>query len=223
MSRILSIETSTKSCSVALAENGVVVDSNSITLAEYSHAEQLHPMISQLAGIQTNPPHAVAVSMGPGSFTGLRIGIAAAKGLCFAWNVPLISVDTLTLMYEMARAKYVDADLYIPMIDARRMEVYMRIFDTTSNDISPVEARIIEEDFFVGLRNKSLVIFGDGAGKFSSMLNGTHHYLEGIYPDACMMALVAEEKMKLGKKENLAYFEPYYLKDFLPGPLRTRV
>ena len=221
MSRILCIETSTHSCSVAIGEDNAIIDSRIITGESYLHAEKLHPLLSQLTSLSSEKPGAIAVSMGPGSYTGLRIGVAAAKGLCLAWNIPLISIDTLQLIAIRAEQMLPGMDLYIPMIDARRMEVYMRVFDKNSGGVSPVEARIVDHHFFELFGSASMAIAGDGAAKFVDFLLPGQHFIPGVIPLAEVMLPLALEKFALGETEDLASFEPYYLKDFIPGPAKT--
>lgn len=221
MSRILCIETSTHVCSVALCNDGDCIDYNEIVSDKYSHAENLHPMIAGLKSIRDYRPDAVAVSKGPGSFTGLRIGVAAAKGLCLAWQIPLISVDTLSIMFDAAFEKDQSADVYVPMIDARRMEVYMRIIKKDSTLFSEVEARVIDESFFAEFSGQKVAIFGDGASKFESITGLGHHIVPGIFPSARFMISRAHNAFISGSWEEVESFEPYYLKDFIPGISKT--
>jgi tRNA threonylcarbamoyladenosine biosynthesis protein TsaB len=217
MSRILCIETSTHVCSVALSVGGICLDYKEIISDKYTHAEHLHPLIDSLETLHDHKPDAIAISKGPGSFTGLRIGVAAAKGFCLAWDIPLIEVDTLSTMFLSARKVYSEADYYIPMIDARRMEVYMRIFTSDLSNASPVESKIIDENYFVEFKGKNLAIFGDGAVKFENMLSNEHRLIPGIFPSAKYMIPFAQNAFELQKWEDLNGFEPYYLKDFIPG------
>lgn len=220
MALILNIETATKTCSVALAKNGISVGQKNLSSGAYSHAENLHPFIdSLLKEHQIKPAEldAIAISMGPGSYTGLRIGVSTAKGLCFALNIPLIAVGTLELMFHSELLKSVDADLFCPMIDARRSEVFSALFDKTGSAISEVEALILDaESFSTLLKNKRIAFFGDGAVKFAAMIeNSNAIFIEDIEPLASQMISISETLFEAQKFEDVAYFEPFYLKEFM--------
>jgi len=219
MGVILCIETTTTNCSVAVS-----ADSRLLSLCEdnsnsYSHAEKLHVYIQNAlaeAGIQKNRLDAVAVSKGPGSYTGLRIGVSAAKGLCFALDIPLIATDTLQALSMQIESP----DGYIvPMTDARRMEVYTAVFDQNHQAVSPIQALVLQEDSFVDFLQQSKVYFlGNGSDKFKSICNHPNAiFIENKLPSAKEMGILAEEKYKKSDFENVAYFEPYYLKDFISG------
>ncbi|TDD78606.1 tRNA (adenosine(37)-N6)-threonylcarbamoyltransferase complex dimerization subunit type 1 TsaB [Flavobacterium caseinilyticum] len=216
MSYILNIETATKNCSVALAKEGKTVFCKEIAEEGYSHAERLHVFIEEiikLAGITLNDLSAIAVSQGPGSYTGLRIGVSAAKGLCFALDIPLIAVDTL----QVLASKVIISDgLIIPMIDAKRMEVYSAIHTSDFQRKREVLAEIITENSFEDLQ-ETLYFVGDCAEKCKSVLTAKNHiFLENIkYPSAHEMSLLSYEKYKRNETVDVAYFEPFYLKDFL--------
>ena len=216
MGYILNIETATKNCSVALAKEGKTILCKEIAEEGYSHAERLHVFIEEIikeAGITLNDLSAIAVSQGPGSYTGLRIGVSAAKGLCFALNIPLIAIDTLQVL-----ASQVDvADGWIiPMIDARRMEVYSAIFTPNLDKKREILAEIIDENSFSD-RTEKLYFVGDCAEKCKSVLNKENHiFLEDVkYPSATEMSVLSYEKFKINDTVDVAYFEPYYLKDFM--------
>ena len=216
MGYILNIETATKNCSVALAKEGKTILCKEIAEEGYSHAERLHVFIEEIikeAGITLNDLSAIAVSQGPGSYTGLRIGVSAAKGLCFALNIPLLAVDTLQVL-----ASQVDvADGWIiPMIDARRMEVYSAIFTPNLDKKREILAEIIDENSFSD-RTEKLYFVGDCAEKCKSVLNKENHiFLEDVkYPSATEMSVLSYEKFKINDTVDVAYFEPYYLKDFM--------
>ncbi|WP_188048871.1 tRNA (adenosine(37)-N6)-threonylcarbamoyltransferase complex dimerization subunit type 1 TsaB [Flavobacterium sp. GP15] len=219
MEYILNIETATKNCSVALAKEGKTILCKEIAEEGYSHAERLHVFIEEIvkeADISLKDLKAIAVSQGPGSYTGLRIGVSAAKGLCFALGIPLIAVDTLQVL---ARQVSVSDGLIIPMIDARRMEVYSAVFNQKFDKKREILAEIISEDSFSELEEK-LYFVGDCAEKCKSVLTKENFYfLENIkYPSAKEMSAISYEKFKINDTVDVAYFEPYYLKDFMITP-----
>ncbi len=216
MSYILNIETATKNCSVTLAKEGKTIICKEIAEEGYSHAERLHVFIEEVmkeAGIALKDLVAIAVSQGPGSYTGLRIGVSAAKGLCFALDIPLIAVDTLQ---TLASQVSVSSGLIVPMIDARRMEVYSAIFSPNFEKTRAVEAEIITEDSFSDLQ-ETLYFVGDCAEKGKTVLTKENFvFLDKIkYPSANEMSFLSFEKYKKNDTVDVAYFEPYYLKDFL--------
>lgn len=216
MSYILNIETATKNCSVALAKDGKTILCKEIAEEGYSHAERLHVFIEAIikeAGIALQDLSAIAVSQGPGSYTGLRIGVSAAKGLCYALDIPLIAVDTLQ---ALAAQVTISSGLIIPMIDARRMEVYSAIFSPSLEKKREVLAQIIDENSFED-RQETLYFIGDCAEKCKSVLTKENHvFLEEIvYPSAKEMSALSFEKFKISDTVDVAYFEPYYLKDFM--------
>lgn len=213
---ILNIETSTRNCSVTLAKNGETIVCKEIAELGYSHAEKLHLFIEEIiseAKINFSDLNAIAVSKGPGSYTGLRIGVSAAKGLSFALDIPLISIDTLK---SLAMQVSVENGLIIPMIDARRMEVYSAIFDNKFSKIRDVEAQILDENSFFEI-DKAIYIIGDSSEKAKTILtNNNIIYLDEIqFPSAKQMSLLSFEKFQNNDFEDVAYFEPFYLKDFL--------
>lgn len=216
MSYILNIETATKNCSVALAKEGKTILCKEIAEEGYSHAERLHVFIEEIvkeAGISFKEIAAIAVSQGPGSYTGLRIGVSAAKGLCFALGVPLIAVDTLQVLASQA---YVQDGLIIPMLDARRMEVYSAVFTLDFQNKGAVQAEIITENSFEDLQ-ETLYFVGDCAEKCKPVLTKANHvFLEEVkFPSAKEMSRLSFEKHKKNDTVDVAYFEPYYLKDFM--------
>ncbi|HEX9151502.1 MAG TPA: tRNA (adenosine(37)-N6)-threonylcarbamoyltransferase complex dimerization subunit type 1 TsaB [Flavobacterium sp.] len=216
MDYILNIETATKNCSVALAKEGKMILCKEIAEEGYSHAERLHVFIEEIiqeAGITFKDLAAVAVSQGPGSYTGLRIGVSAAKGLCYALGVPLIAVDTLKILASQVT---VAKGLIIPMIDARRMEVYSAIFDQKFENKRETLAEIITENSF-GDFSETLYFVGDCAEKCKTVLTRDNFvFLDDIkYPSAKEMSLLSFEKFKINDTVDVAYFEPYYLKDFM--------
>lgn len=183
----------------------------------YSHAEKLHVYIEEVlkeAKINSEQLQAIAVSKGPGSYTGLRIGVSAAKGLAYALNIPLISVSTL-----QALAKQVEADsgLIVPMLDARRLEVYSAIFDINNRLVRKIEAQILDENSFEEQLNIGKVFFiGDGVAKTKTLLSHANAiFIENKLPSADQMSALSFDKYKKSDIEDVAYFEPYYLKDFV--------
>ncbi|MFC6262700.1 tRNA (adenosine(37)-N6)-threonylcarbamoyltransferase complex dimerization subunit type 1 TsaB [Flavobacterium panici] len=216
MSFILNIETATKNCSVSIAKNGETILCKEIAEEGYSHAEKLHVFIEEViaeSGISVQDLKAIAVSQGPGSYTGLRIGVSAAKGLCFALNIPLIAVDTLQTLASKAN---VSDGKIIPMLDARRMEVYSEIFTADLEVERGIQAEIITEESFAAYTEK-LYFVGDCAEKCKSVLNKENFvFLEEIkYPSAREMSKISFDKYQKSDTVDVAYFEPYYLKDFM--------
>ena len=213
---ILNIETATKNCSVALAKEGRTILCKEIAEDGYSHAERLHVFIEEIikeAGITFQDLSAIAVSQGPGSYTGLRIGVSAAKGLCYALEIPLIAVDTLQVLASQAK---VSSGLIIPMLDARRMEVYSAIFTPNFDKKRAVQAEIITENSFENLQ-ETLYFMGDCAEKCKPVLIRENFIFLGDikYPSAKEMSYLSFEKYKKNDIVDVAYFEPYYLKDFM--------
>lgn len=215
MAYILNLETSTKNCSVALAQNGKTVLCKEIAEQGFSHAEKLHVFIEEIlngANVKVNQLEAIAVSKGPGSYTGLRIGVSAAKGLCYALQIPLISIDT---MQVLAKKAVVDG-LIVPMIDARRMEVYSAIFDKNHNKIKEVEAEILTENSYQDF-DQTIYFVGDCQEKCQTVLiKDNFKFLpEIVFPSANEMSQLSFEKFQNNDFEDVAYFEPFYLKDFM--------
>jgi len=213
---ILNIETATRNCSVSLAKNGETVLCKEIAELGYSHAEKLHVFIEEIlkeTGLSVQDLNAIAVSKGPGSYTGLRIGVSAAKGLCYALEIPLISVDTLQVLAKQVLDK---SGFIIPMIDARRMEVYSAVFDSHLNKIVEVQAEILTENSYAEM-TEALYFIGDCQEKCQTVLTKANfHFLpEIIFPSANEMSGLSYEKFIENEFEDVAYFEPFYLKDFL--------
>lgn len=213
---ILNIETATTNCSVSLSKDGETIVLKEDNDKSYSHAERLHVYIDDVlneANIAPNAINAIAVSKGPGSYTGLRIGVSAAKGLCFALNIPLISVPTLDALARQVISKGV----IVSMLDARRMEVYSAIFNSNYNQIRETQAQILYETSFIDLlENQNVYFIGNGVEKTKTLIN--HHnavFIEDKLPSANDMSLIAFNKYKADLFEDVAYFEPYYLKDFV--------
>lgn len=225
MSNLLLIESGTNVCSIALASNGKVIgvkESND----EKAHASQLTSFIEQLVketGLSISYLDAVVVSKGPGSYTGLRIGVSAAKGICYAAEKPLISVSSLDSMVYGAISLYESiivnksVDLFCPMIDARRMEVYTSLYDKSLNKIKDTEAVIVDETTFSNLlSNHKILFFGNGALKCKEIINNPNAiFIDNFTPSAQFMIPLAMKAIEGNSFEDVAYFEPYYLKDFV--------
>jgi len=216
LSFILNIETATKNCSVSIAKNGETIVCKEIAEEGYSHAEKLHVFIEEViaeAKITVQDLTAIAVSQGPGSYTGLRIGVSAAKGLCFALNIPLIAVDTLQTLASQAK---VSEGKIIPMLDARRMEVYSAVFNTALETERPIQAEVIDENSFAAY-TEAVYFVGDCADKCKAVLTKENFvFLEEIkYPSAAAMSKISYDKYQKSDTVDVAYFEPYYLKDFM--------
>lgn len=229
MATILNIETSTRVCSVALAVDGKVAaikESNT----KNSHAEQITlfcEAVVKEVGITFQDLDAVAVSKGPGSYTGLRIGVSTAKGYCFAIDKPLISVGTLKAIAAgmITKSKSPNDYLFCPMIDARRMEVYAALFDGGLNEVRKTAAVIVDENSFTDLLSTNKIIFaGDGAPKCSEVLSHQKNAIikDDFNPSAAFMANLSEQKFNQQNFEDVAYFEPFYLKDFVAGIPRVK-
>lgn len=216
MALILNIETATKNCSVALSKDGRTIAIRELSEQNFSHAEKLHVFIEELfaeSHLKLQDLSAIAVSQGPGSYTGLRIGVSAAKGLCYALSIPLIAVDTLEIL---ARKIKISNGTILPMIDARRLEVYSAFFDSNYAKIRETKAEIIDENSFQE-ETEILHLIGDGAMKFKEILTGEKfkYYPEMQFPSATEMSLISFQKFQNKQFEDVAYFEPFYLKDFV--------
>lgn len=222
MTRILSIETATSICSIAIHQDGELL-ANADLFLEKSHSNSLALLIEQVLDhceISMNQLDAIAVSSGPGSYTGLRIGLSTAKGLCYALDIPLIAISSLdTMLVEVLNIYKKERTLYIPMLDARRMEVFLKIADKDFNQILPQSNLILEADSFNEYLNdwNEIVLFGNGANKAVSVLenfSSNFHFVKHINPSAKFMGGIAHEKYNSKQFENLAYFEPNYGKEF---------
>lgn len=235
MALILSIETGTDVCSVALANNGELMALRESDEGR-DHAKKVALFVDELlreTGVQPDDLDAIAVGKGPGSYTGLRIGVSFAKGMCYALNIPLIAVGSLDALTEVAREDYDAGILDIeddewavarlcPMVDARRMEVYAQVFDNEGKPISDVSAEVITEDSFSAWRNDGkLVIFGNGSSKCVETLSDALHV--AVAPSARGIVRLAEEAFNAGRFEDIAYFEPFYLKEFLVIPSKKKL
>lgn len=222
MSCILHIETSTNVCSVAVSEDGKVIFDKADRTGN-NHAEALGSFVDEamsFADSHAIPLDAVAVSSGPGSYTGLRIGVSMAKGVCYALNLPLLSVPTLELMCVpvlLRNEEIEDEALLCPMIDARRMEVYAALYDRALKPVRGIQADVVDVDTYrQWLEDRPVYFFGNGAAKCMDTINHPNaHLIEGIEPVAKWMMPLAERKMLNDIHEDVAYFVPYYLKDFV--------
>jgi tRNA threonylcarbamoyladenosine biosynthesis protein TsaB len=218
MSLILSLETSTSVCSAALHERGKLLASYEIHI-EQTQASKLAVLVSDLirnSGFQMQALKAIAVTSGPGSYTGLRIGTSTAKGLCFALNIPLITIDTLTLLASQLTTVNIHEALLCPMIDARRMEVYCLLCDNQVNTIAPIEAKVIDENSFSEyLRNYQILFFGSGAEKCKNVIQHINAYfIPNIFPAASELGKLAYENFEKNDFVDLVSYEPFYLKEF---------
>ena len=226
MALILYIETATGVCSAALAENDRLI-SEKHTAESRLHAQLLTVFIDQLmqeAGYTYHQLDAVCVSKGPGSYTGLRIGVAVAKGLCFGLDKPLLAVNTLfsmtvCMIEQLAKRNDLIQNelLYVPMIDARRMEVYVAVYDAALNEISPTQALILNKESFTEYNNRKLIFFGDGAGKLKELIDPhiNAEFITDFEFSAKGMVNEGNGRFISREFENTAYFEPFYLKEFL--------
>ena len=235
MALILSIETGTDICSVALANDGELMALRESDEGR-DHAKKVALFVDELlreTGVQPSDIDAIAVGKGPGSYTGLRIGVSFAKGMCYALNIPLIAIGSLDALAEVAREDFEAGILDIeeedwsqaklcPMVDARRMEVYAQVFDVEGRAQSDVVAEVVTEESFNEWRSKGkFVIFGNGAKKCAEMLPDA--IIEDVVPSARGIVRLAEDAFNAGKFEDLAYFEPFYLKDFIVIPSKKKL
>lgn len=230
MALILNIETATTVCSVSLAKDGKLLSLKEQN-GDYSHAENLTLFIEDVckqANINLSQVDAIAVSKGPGSYTGLRIGVSTAKGLCYSLDKPLIAIETLKYLSIATSSHYVtlsgvegrSTSLFCPMLDARRMEVYCSIYDFHGNVIKDTAAEIIDEYSFSDiLKTNKIVFFGDGATKCKETFskNSNAIFVDNVVPSAKDMITLSEKAYNEKQFEDVAYFEPYYLKDFVAG------
>lgn len=226
---ILSIDTSTRGCSVALHSDGTLVASYDL-LADRSSSAMLTTLMKNAvehAGHSLADLDAVAVAKGPGSYTGLRVGVSTAKGLCYALDKPLLAISTLKALTAQLVPYYPANYLFCPMIDARRMEVFAAVYDTTLQEVQPTQAVILDQASFGGLLAEHAVVFlGDGATKCLPLFEtnpNAHFPIRPVEPSARTVGQLATEAFRLGQFEDLASFEPYYLKDFMGTKPRKKV
>ncbi len=217
MSYILSIETSTTNCSVALSKEGDTIALKEDNSHNYSHAELLHQFIEEVlaeAEVSINRLSAIAVSKGPGSYTGLRIGVSAAKGLCFSLDIPLIAISTLE---SLANQVTVENGCIVAMLDARRMEAYTAVYNFRHELVREIKAEILSVNSFEDiLKHQKVVFIGNAVNKFSSLTESAKAtFVYDKLPSANDMSSLAFQQLKIGKTEDVAYFEPFYLKNFI--------
>ncbi|KPH11805.1 tRNA (adenosine(37)-N6)-threonylcarbamoyltransferase complex dimerization subunit type 1 TsaB [Chryseobacterium sp. ERMR1:04] len=215
--KILYLETSSKNCSVAISDNGKLLCVSEEVSDNYKQSESLHTFVEwalEGAGISIKEIQAVSLGKGPGSYTGLRIGASSAKGFCYGLKIPLIAVNSLETMIEPFLAQ--NYDYIIPMVDARRMEVYTAVYDgETGKELSQTEAKILDETSFEEFKDKKVLFVGDGAKKAQEILQLPNaEFNESIYPSAQYLVKKTLEKIENKEFEDIAYFEPFYLKDF---------
>ena len=221
---ILNIETSTTNCSVSLSENGRLIGLKEDNSLEYSHAERLHVYIDEVlktAKVSKTQIAAVGISKGPGSYTGLRIGVSAAKGLCYALKIPLISILTLeALAHQVVNPQ----GPIVSMLDARRLEVYSAIYDTDYNETRTTEAEVLTSESYKELLESTPVYFiGNGVAKTQLLLSHPNAiFIENKLPSAAQMCTLTHAKFNDNDFEDVAYFEPYYLKDFIAIPSKKQ-
>lgn len=218
MALILNLETATKTCSVALAQNGKTLSCKEITSEKFSHVEKLNGFIEDVmkdADKSLSDLDAVAISEGPGSYTGLRIGTSTAKGICYALEIPLIAINSLKALATLE--KYKDRPI-CPMFDARRMEVYTCVLDENLEFLESTHALVIDDISFENHKTNGLVFIGPGAAKCKEVLNHSAFIFNlNIKVSAKGMAVLSEAKYNSGDFVDVAYFEPHYLKDFIAG------
>ena len=216
MAYILNIETSTTNCSVAIFNDSNLIEFAEENTEDYSHSKSLHVFIDSIlkkSKISPKDLSAISVSKGPGSYTGLRIGVASAKGLCFALDIPLISIETLKILSQ----NILNKGTVIPCLDAKRMEVYSAVFDINNNMIRDTKAEIISENSFQKYLNKNQVYFiGNANEKLKTIItNKNAKFIDNYFPSARQMGVLSFNKFKNNKFEDLDNFEPFYLKDFV--------
>ena len=220
MSRFLFIETTTNVCSVALSDENEIIALKESS-EDRAHAKILAPFIREILDenkLETSDLDAVVLSKGPGSYTGLRIGVATAKGIAYASDIPLIAISTLRAMaYGFVQKNQHPNALFIPMIDARRMEVYSAVYDNNNKGVRAIQADIIDEKSYSEyLSNSEVYFFGDGAPKCKDVITSERaHFIDNFDPSAAYMHHLAMDKWKNKDFEDVAYFEPFYLKDFI--------
>ena len=219
MARILYIETSTSLCSTALSEDGRIVAEKESDVPR-AHAAMTAPYVKEVLGdLSVQDCDAVCVSKGPGSFTGLRVGVSTAKGLCFGSGLPLLSVGTLETLYWQAVTEKLLPEgcrYVVAMIDTRRMEVYTAVFSSDGRQLTEVRPQVVEAETFAPYLSEGPVLFiGDGAPKCRAILSSENAFFHGCCPKASSMLIPAERAFNEKRFEDVAYFEPFYLKEFI--------
>lgn len=227
MTRLLHIETSTKMCSVAISENGVVKTYRNFQGEGFAHSEKLTLLISEVCAeseINLNQLDAISVSGGPGSYTGLRIGVSTAKGLCYSLNIPLLAIDSVRCLALWAKDNYPDFTGYFcPMIDARRMEVFSAIYTADLVEIKSISADVLdEESYAISLKGQQVILVGDAVSKCKELWKNRSEFIfSDLEADARGQAKEAYRLTQEKAFVNTAYYEPYYLKDFIAGVKKT--
>jgi len=225
MSVLLYLETSSKNCSVGISKEGTLLAREELSEASFSHAEKLHPFIQSVldkASLNLQDLEGIVVGKGPGSYTGLRIGVAAAKGLCLALDLPLLSIGSLEILAQNINNQ--ESSFTIPLIDARRMEVYTAVFDEAGQLIKKPWAEILEATSFSNyLEEKPCYFVGDGQEKFQKLLSHPNAKFDlGINERSVQQMIpLATARFKAAEFEDLAYFEPFYLKEFYTNPAKS--
>lgn len=225
--RILAVESSTTVCSVALCDGEDLLSVREVNDG-FNHAKLLTGFIEEVldeTGCDPSDLSGVAVSKGPGSYTGLRIGVSAAKGICFAHNIPLIGVSALEAMALTVSGDYSEEDLLVPMIDAGRMEVYTSVFTSDMKEVESLSAKIIDNTSFNHFKCRGkIVLLGNGASKTREMFHGDDRIIirDDIFPSAKLICPIANKKILHSDFEDLAYFEPHYLKEFIAGKPKVK-
>ena len=219
MCHILNIETSSTNCSVSLSKNGKLISIKEENDEKYSHSTKLHLFIKDVleeSNINVNELSAVSVSKGPGSYTGLRIGVAAAKGLCFSLDIPLISISTLLILAKQVK---IDSGYILPVLDSRSNEVYSAVYDHKFNLIESDSPVTLKKDSFKKyLKNNKVNLVGSGQNKCKDIITNSKNLIffdTNTYPSSKEMCLLSFQKYQNADFENLAYFEPAYLKNFI--------
>lgn len=215
--KILYLETSSKNCSVTISDNDKILCVCEEVSDNYKQSESLHSFVEwalEGAEITINEINAISLGQGPGSYTGLRIGAASAKGFCYGLKIPLVAVNSLESMKEPFLGE--NYDLVIPLVDARRMEVYTAVYDgKTGEELSQTEAKILDEFSFQEYADKKVLFVGDGATKAKDILKLPHaDFKEDVYPSSQFLVKKSLEKISKKEFEDIAYFEPFYLKEF---------
>lgn len=222
MTYILNIDSSTKNCSVSISLNGKTISVVEEVFENYAHSEKLLPFIDEViskTNISKVDLNAIAISKGPGSYTGLRIGVSLAKGLAYALQIPIITLDTTeVLAHSFLKENIIENNSIIcSMIDARRMEVFRCFYDKNANPISAIEAKIVDENFTKEFLEKKIYFIGDTASKIKDVIDHKSFEIFDLYPSSTGLSEAAYKKYLANNFEDLAYFEPYYLKEFMMG------
>lgn len=224
---ILSIESATKNCSVSLHNQGELMVSKELQEDKFSHSEHLHVFIKELmtmAGVSFKELDAVAVSKGPGSYTGLRIGVSAAKGICFSVDCPLIGIDTLEVLAKKGVHDNPESGIIIPVIDARRDEVYTAVYTPDMDCLRKTNALILDDSSYSEYSDSSRLFIGDAVNKMEQFMSiSPNDILIHTYPSSKELGFLAWDRYQKKEFVDVAYFEPYYLKDFKVTPSKKKI